>query len=531
LWFGLCSERDLDSEFIILYIRDTPTYKGKQPKTQETDSMKNQNLLGTLLAIIILLGLMTPLARADTLVKSDFEQESFAKTVDYFDYVRAYATLNGVPTPSNIDQWHANMYMTYVNNSGLKMLYAGLEEITTDESAYLRIPMQSFIMAYKTNENNRDVVLASTFLMLMAFNESSNTLYPNSPDSNDLLFASFSLGFDLSSLGASLPVLNSKTETIPLTHEGNQWTWGMKYTNLTALWWQTWINPSNPRFRNSWPVGLTVYDELTFTYTLTIDPATGTATLQENHVIGRMRDLLIGALPLLWVHYNSTGTYGMLGRKIANETIYDYIQNNGLKMSIINFQTSVMADHETYSQTPAGQNVTDTETPVTDTSINTYADDGEKIFTADFGTKKTYNLYNYTADPTETQYQTYDATARTAKIAGFAGNTGLFTLHMDLMKFLPLVVVHMYPALFAKSLSTIANMSRANYFYIVAYPQYSGYRVEQDPTFTAYIATSQDTTPNQPLGGAGVIIVALVIIVVGVAVAVLLARRKPRPRS
>jgi hypothetical protein len=493
--------------------------------------MKNKTLLGTLLITIALIGIITPLARADTLVKSDFEQESFAKTVDYFDYVRAYATLNGVQTPSDFDKWHANMYMTYVNSSGLKLLYAGLEEITTDESAYLRIPMQSFIMAYKTNENNRDVVLASTFLMLMAFNESSNTLYPNSPDQNDVLYASFSLGFDLSSLGASLPVLNSKTETIPLTHEGNQWTWGMKYTNLTALWWRTWINPGNPRFENSWPVALTVYDELTFTYTLTIDPDAGTATLQENHVIGRMRHLFAGPIFPLWTYYNSTGHYGLFGRvKLDNDTIYDFIQDNNLKMSIINFQTSVMADHETYSQTASGQNVTDEEVPVTDTSINTFADDGEKIFNADFGTKKPYNLYNYTADPTETQYQTYDSTARTAKIAGFAGNGGLFALHIGLMKFLPLVVVHMYPVLFAQSLSTIANMSKANYFYIIAYPQYSGYRVEHDPTFTAYIATSEATTPNQP-GGIGIIVIALVIIVVGIAVAVLLARRKPKPRN
>jgi hypothetical protein len=493
--------------------------------------MKNKNLLGTILITITLIGVITPLARADTLVKNDFEQESFAKTVDYFDYVRAYATLNGVQTPNDFDKWHANMYMTYVNSSGLKLLYAGLEEITTDESAYLKIPMQSFIMAYKTNENNRDVILASTFLMLMAFNESSNTIYPDSPDRKDMLFASFSLGFDLSSLGAALPVLNSKTETTPLTHEGNQWTWGMKYTNLTALWWRTYIDPNNPHFENSLPLAVTVYDELTFTYTLTIDPATGTATLQENHVIGRMRDLIVGALPLLWVHYNSTGTYGMLGRKIGNDTIYDYIQNNGLEMSIINFQTSVMADHETYSQTSAGQEVKDTETSVSDTSINTFADDGEKIFTADFGTKKSYNLYNYTADPTETQYETYDSTARTAKIAGFAGNGGLFAVHIGLMKFLPLVVVHMYPVLFAQSLSTIANMSKANYFYIVAYPQYSGYRVEHDPTFTAYIATSEDTTPNQPIASAGVIVIAIVIIAVGVAVAVLLARRKPKPRN
>jgi hypothetical protein len=492
--------------------------------------MKTKRTIGTLLVSIMLIGLMAPLTKADTLDRTDFEQESFAKTVDFCDYVRAYATLHGIPKPADFDKWHANMYMTYVNTSGLKLLYAGLEDITTDESAYLRIPMQSFIMHYKTNQNNRDVILSNTFLMLMAFNETSSSLYPNSPDRKDTLFASFSLGFDLSNLGQTLPVLNSKTETIPLTHSEDklEWIWGMKYTNLTALWWETWIEPNNPHFRNGWPVGLTVYDELTFTYKLTIDPEKGNATLQENHIIGRMRHLFVGVIPALWVYYNSTGTYGMLGRKLSNDTIYDFIQDNGLEMSIINFQTSVMADHETYSETASGQSVTDTETEVTDTSIDTFADDGEKIFKADFGTKTNYKLYNYTDDETERKFETHESTTRTAKIAGYAGNGGLFVYHIGLMKFLPAVVIHMYPALFAKAASTITNMSRANYFYTIAYPHYSGYRVEHDPTFTAYIATNTDTSGNPPPTGAVVIIIiAIVIIVVGIGVAAFIARRKP----
>jgi hypothetical protein len=493
--------------------------------------MKTKRTVGILLVSIMLIGLMAPLTKADTLDRTDFEQESFAKTVDFCDYVRAYATLHGIPEPANFDKWHANMYMTYVNTSGLKLLYAGLEDITTDESAYLRIPMQSFIMHYKTNQNNRDVILSNTFLMLMAFNETSSSLYPNSPDRKDTLFASFSLGFDLSNLGQTLPVLNSKTETIPLEHSEDklEWVWGMKYTNLTALWWETWIEPNNPHFRNGWPVGLTVYDELTFTYKLTIDPEKGNATLQENHIIGRMRHLFVGVIPALWVYYNSTGTYGMLGRKLSNDTIYDFIQDNGLEMSIINFQTSVMADHETYSETASGQSVTDTETEVTDTSIDTFADDGEKIFKADFGTKKNYKLYNYTDDMTERTFETHESTTRTAEIAGYAGNGGLFAYHIGLMKFLPAVVIHMYPALLAKAASTIANMSRANYFYTIAYPNYSGYRVEHDPTFTAYIATNADTSINPPpTGVGGIIIIAIIIISVGIGVAAFIARRKPR---
>ena len=493
----------------------------------EEYSMKTKNLVGILLISIALATVMPASVSADTLLKTDFQLESWAKTVDYFDYVRAYATLHGIETPEGFEKWHANMYMTYINTSGLHLLYAGLENVTFGGSGALRIPMQSFIMHYKTNNRTRDVIMASTFLMLLSFNETENSLYPDSPDMNDELCASFSMGFDLSSLNVTLPVLNSKTETIPLEHSDDklQWTWGMKYTNLTALWWRTWINPINPHFEGGWPVALTVYDELTFTYNLTISPDTNTATLAENHVIGRMRDLLIFAGPF-WVHFNSTGTY-LFGQKVDNGTIYDFIGNGKIKMSIVNFQTSVLADHETYSVTATGQNVTDSDTPIGDTSITTYADDGEKIFDVDFSPKKSYKLYNFTADPTETTYSTYDSNPRTAKIAGFARNTGLFTHHINLMKFLPLVVVHMYPQLFARAQETITNMSRANYFYLIAYPNYSGYRVEHDPTFTVYL-TSTPSTPANPLNLGAIIVLFVVGAAVAMAIAIIVSRRKPR---
>jgi len=484
-----------------------------------------KSLLGMLLVCGILANVMLPGLAADTLVANDFKQESFAKTVDYFDYARAHATLHGIDTPQGFDNYHAYLYMTYVNTKGLQLFYAGLENVTFGGQAYFRIPMQSFIMHYKTDNRTRDVLLGSTFLMLLAFNETSNSIHSNFPDMNDTLWASFSMGFDLSALGAALPVLNSKTEQIPLTHSDDKlnWHWGMKYTNLTAYWFQTWINPADPRYNETAPAAITVYDELTFTYDLTIDPTTKTATLTENHIIGRMRDLLIG-IPFLWVHYNSTGTY-WLGLRNPNYTIYDFIDQNKIKMSIVNFQTTILLDRETYSKTSSGQNVTDTEVSISDTSIGTFADDGEKICEANFGAKETYRLYNYTADHTETSYTTYNATARTAKITGFAHQAGLFQYHIGLMKFLPLVVVNMYPQLYERAKETIANMSRANYFYIIAYPTYSGYKVVHDPTLTIYLTESTSLIPPN-LGG--LLIVGGIAAVVIVAAALVMRMRKPK---
>ena len=90
----------------------------------------------------------------------------------------------------------------------------------------------------------------------------------------------------------------------------------------------------------------------------------------------------------------------------------------------------------------------------------------------------------------------------------------------------------MHPLLFAKAMSTIANMSKANYVYTIAYPEYGGYRVEHDPTFTAYMAIAPSATrqPDQPSSGGGgiIVIILLAIIIIVISVAVIMLRRKPK---
>lgn len=484
--------------------------------------MKNKNLLTLLLTSIALISIVAPAFAIGTLTASDFKQESWAKTVDFMTYARQYAENNGLTPPPSY--WHAYLYMTYVNTRGLQVLYAGLDNITLGGLITFRIPMQSFIMHYKTNNQSRDVILANTFLMLLAFNETTNTIYANSPDMNDTLWASFSMGFSLTTLNATLPALNAKTTLIPLTHtDDNHWSWGMKYTNLTAYWWQTFINPDNPHYGENRPTAITVYDELTFTYNLTIDPTTNTTTLTENHIIGRMSHLLLFSSPF-WLYFNSTGTY-WLGIKVSNDTIYDFLQKNQVKMSIIDYQTSVLLDRETISKTTQDQNVTDnTEIPITNTTISTYTDDGEKISQANFGAKETYKLYNYTANHNETTYETYNSTARTAKIAGFTGNAGLFAYHIGLTKFLPLLVLNiaMPQQLRTRAIGTIANMTRANYLYIIAYPTYSGYKIEHDPQITIYL------TLEPPQNGfAGILLIGGIAAII-IASVILIRRRKPK---
>jgi hypothetical protein len=490
--------------------------------------LKTKVLLGILLVACLLttLAMLPVQVSADQLLKTDFKKESFDKVVDYFDYARALALLNGLPKPQNI--WHSYVYMAYVNKTGLQMLYSGLCNISLADQAYLTIPMQTVLLHYKTENNSRDAIVASSFLMLMGFNDTANSIYENSPDRNDTLWASFSFGLNLKQVfpNADFPAFNSKSEIFPLTSSEDKltWKWGMRYTNLTALWVTTRLT-SESETDTSHPWGLATYEELTFNYTLTIDPDTHTATIRQDYVIGRMLNLWVfwgWFIVPLYSHYNSTGCY-MYGAKTSDENIYEFLHRNNVKMSIVNFQTSIMLDRNTYSKSASGQNVTNNDVFVGNSSVSTYADDGEKIFDASFGTKETYNLFNYTDDPTESTPQAYKAITRTTQIDGYARNKNLFALHGTFAMYLPLILVYMYPQMYQRAKETVANMTRADYLYLISYPNYSGYRIEHDPVLTAYFAPATATALPPSLGG---LIVLAFIAAIIIAVAVVIVRRR-----
>jgi hypothetical protein len=491
--------------------------------------MQKKILTGILLLLTLSATLAIKPAGADTLTPSDFKLKSFSKTVDFFDFARAYAAAAGKPIPPS--NWHAYLYQTYINVSGFQLYYSGLVNITAGTGA-LTIPVQSFIEHFKT-PNGKDVLASSSFIMLLAFNDTATSKYTNSPDVNDNLYASFSLGLDLTGIygNASKPTLSSKTEIIPLTSSNNDltWKWGMRYTNLTAVWWRMFTNPANPRFE-ALPIAITTYDELTFNYELNIDPQSQTATVTASYTIGRMVNLWLiywlFLLPVV-VHYNSTGAYTPNGlTKISDETIYQFLDKQHIKMSIVLFQNSLVLDNIKTQSTYGTQNVTDAEVDVSNGAISTKAGN-EDVFKTDFGTKATYQLYNYTADRTETAYTTHNAVTRTAPRPGFAKNP-LFSIHVALLKYVPLIVQHIAPALYQKAKDQMLNMTYADYFYLISYPEYSGFKVKHDPTYTAYIST---TGLAPPPNWFGLLLIIGIVAVIAVAVILVVRRRGSKKQA
>jgi len=122
---------------------------------------------------------------------------------------------------------------------------------------------------------------------------------------------------------------------------------------------------------------------------------------------------------------------------------------------------------------------------VTHTAVNTAASDGERAFRADFGVKPQYNLYNYTKDPSEASYATLNVATRTVNRNGWGGNP-LFWFQNTFMGFLPIFVAHVDPALLQQAKTGMANIMVTDYLYIISYPTWNGYRIVNDPAYTAY---------------------------------------------
>jgi len=497
--------------------------------------MKLKVLIVVMSVLCLLSSTLTLTSAAEQLLKSDFEKESFYKTVDFFEYVSAHKLLKGKPKPPS--NWHAYVYLTYVNKSGLKMFYAGLCNITLGD-AYVTIPLQTLMLHYKTQNESRDIIVASSFLMLMGFNDTSQSLFPDSPDRNDNLWASVSIGFNLEKTfpNVDFPSFHSKTVVYPLksSNDNLTWTWGMRYTNLTAIWYRTYISEDNHTYVQ-FPHVITTYDELTFNYTLEIIPDENKAVLRQDHTIGRIRDLWhFGGWRFIpfYNRYNSSGCY-RYGNKISNETVYDFLQEHKIKMSVIDFQTSVTLEHETYCESADGKNVTDKDMLI-DSMVSTYCE-GEKVFEANFGVKDTYKLFNYTEDPTETSYEVYNAVTRTCEIDGIARNKGLLGFHNALLRYLPLTIAHMKPEMFQRANATITNMTKANYFYIISYPNYSGFRIEHDPVYTAYMTMPHEEMEEEeehrilgfPSFLLAVGVISLAVLIVAVVVVAKLLKKKP----
>jgi len=421
-------------------------------------------------------------AKASTVSNGDFQSQSFSKVVDWYDYVRQYAANNNLPQPNATE--HAYIYTNYVNVGGFQLFYAGLVN-ATHNGTFVTIPIQTFFEHFKT-VGGKDAITASSFISLVSFNESNADPYPNSPDKTDTVYASFSLGVNLTTItGHKLPGYVATSQITPLTQVDSQhYTWGLKYTNLNAIWWKINPDPFIPTADLVTPRGFAQYNELSFNYALAIDPTSKTATLTTSYTLGRMTDLYILS-PTPAIHLNAAGTYNLTGYQISNQNIYQFLQSRQMKLSIVLANKAILAGTVSDKDDSGASVDNSNSTDVTHTAVNTDASDGDKVFRADFGVKSKYQLYNYTADSSENTASPYSVNVRTVNVNAWAGNHA-FWFQNRFMGFLPLFVANVDPGLIQQAKAGLIDFTVSDYLYIISYPTWGGYKIVHDPDYTAF---------------------------------------------
>ena len=83
------------------------------------------------------------------------------------------------------------------------------------------------------------------------------------------------------------------------------------------------------------------------------------------------------------------------------------------------------------------------------------------------------------------------------------------------------------PELYAQAKDHLLDMNYADYFYITAYPEYGGYRIEHDPTVTAYChLTTNEPLPPEPKEELGALFIAVGVILIVAFLVVVIRKRK-----
>ena len=448
---------------------------------------------------------------SDQIATSDFALGSFSKNIDLLDYARQHANAaGGIPPPSN---WKSNLVVNYINQTGVQLLYMGYAGLDTGNASF-QIPLQSIVERFNTTKGDL-AMTTSSFLMMMAFNDTKTSLYQGSPDKDDNLWASFSIGTDYSAIfpAGKTPMPKTSVEVTPMTSntDKSEWDWGMTYKDLAAVWW----NISNSKM-TLLPAALCRYNELSFNYKLVFNKADGTAKLYVSHTIGEMSDIWTfkraTLLPVI-VHYNSTGCYNQRQQKLSSETLHDFLNSAHISMSIVMAQRTWVADKEV-SNSINGANAGSDGVDVSKGAIQSTTTDGQKIFDISFGDKPTYKLETATGE------KTYDAVTRTADVNFYARNP-ILRVQNSLLYFSNALAVRMFPAKYAETAKVWMNATKSSYLYVTSYPTYSGYEVIHDPVFTAYIPPVKTTTS----GGVPIPNVAI-ILGLGVVVLFLMKRRQ-----
>nr|MDO8100559.1 hypothetical protein [Candidatus Njordarchaeota archaeon] len=419
------------------------------------------------------------------------------------NYISHVKTTFGIDLPGIPQDIHVWIYSVYINQSNTQTFYAGFINFTSSVTNFT-MPEQLLIHHF-TTRNGNDAIFAASFTMLAVFNQT------------DEMYGSFTLGKQdvldtLRAYDSTVPAsITSRASVLPFSHSSgnNTWSWGMKYENLTTMWWR--IFPSNGSYTGS-PFAVMLFDELTFKYNMTIVPATsaspmGSITTRADYVIGNVSHLwYVKNYPNNIEYFNSTTT----------TSTHDFLAN--MKISILQHQkTSVYG--KPVSVTSNSANVRNASADVSASGFNETVGN-ELVSSTDFGTKRNYTLYSTGAGTV------WPTTTKTYPFKGLVDNSifndtqGIYAAVHRVASFVPQFFD-------PKGRGFDVTITDTDAVFMISYPQWEGYRIVHDPYFAVFTSTSGQGGPSG-LSGAFMILIAGAALVVVTSVVVIHTRARKR---
>ncbi len=437
-------------------------------------------------------------------------------------------TSTGSDLNTDID---SKFYMAYTNVGNVQSLYIAMQNFSWgldsgyDKNNYGCAPFQVLSQHFSPpGTPGKHIFVINRFFGLLAYLDNKTDGDDGLPSANDELFMGWSfyseyhknmvnqemqgivpdyMLIDNDTTTTAIPIQNVKTTSGDTT----TYEYGMSYQNLFVLWQRLDVDQGLNETTTSLSgvVGLSIIEELNFTYqtTVTATSATySTVTTTTEYDIGNMTELwVIGnddntlATSLGGNHVLLPGSVDLAYYNWTNNALPNRLNGSdtygipGFSLGVVNTVNIMTMD---FSKTDASQaiqsgvalaNALGVPLGSTTQGINkAIYNDTTPIYEIDFASKPTYKLNGvdgYNA-PTQvinkslfhTNLEFGTALAFAAFVIGLIGNaTGLGPIAA---------------AVFAAYMLAQGFVDQTSFYYVTCFPDWAGGTINQDPTFTAY---------------------------------------------
>ncbi|MFX1483986.1 MAG: hypothetical protein ACFFCP_12475 [Promethearchaeota archaeon] len=387
---------------------------------------------------------------------------------------------------------NGSLTTSFVHVGDFEAFLIAFNEFNHTNGQQLIVPYQLFGMHFIT-PGNQEVFIGAIFAFLLVHNETyGNNQLPDIGATKDAAWYVVPIAN-----ATTWPEYTPSVVPIPATKlSDNHYRMGMHYYNLTCRIVDA-INPIGFWASLIAPILEVVISELTIQYDIVIDDS-GAVHAETLYTIGQVQKLR------LWgVERNPS----------------DIISEN-MEVSAVHFLSIFASQYSVVGTTSGNTIASPTDTTPMDENVTIEVGASERAFDIGFG--RSYDLINETTDSTVSSGLTALNTLLGVRLSDLililwqAPLSAWLFAHMAYG--LSTQLQNTYASVGAMVTNVNAAFTNTNWWYGVTFPTWNGYRIQQDPVYTAY------TDLYAPENGGGGILV--IILVVGVIAVIWLVRRR-----